>query len=46
MRVEHPRIYDMRHTLATWNLAAGMGILTLARRHRSALSRSARQGRA
>ena len=26
------RIYDMRHTLATWSLAAGMNILTLARR--------------
>jgi len=28
----HRRIYDMRHTFATWSLAAGMGIFTLARR--------------
>ena len=26
------RIYDMRHTFATWSLAAGMNIFTLARR--------------
>jgi len=31
-RIEHRRIYDMRHTFATWILAAGMGIFTLARR--------------
>jgi integrase len=30
--VDHRRIYDMRHTFATWSLAAGMGIFTLARR--------------
>jgi hypothetical protein len=30
--VEHLRIYDMRHTFATWNLAAGMSIFTLSRR--------------
>jgi integrase len=30
--VEHCRIYDMRHTFATWSLAAGMSIFTLARR--------------
>ena len=30
--IEHRRIYDMRHTFATWSLAAGMGIFTLARR--------------
>jgi integrase len=30
--IEHRRIYDMRHTFATWCLAAGMGIFTLARR--------------
>ena len=28
----HRRIYDMRHTFATWSLAAGMSIFTLARR--------------
>lgn len=27
--IEHRRIYDMRHTFATWCLAAGMGIFTL-----------------
>jgi integrase len=30
--VEHRRIYDMRHTFATWSLATGMSIFTLARR--------------
>jgi integrase len=30
--VEHRRIYDMRHTFATWSLAAGMSIFTLSRR--------------
>ncbi|MEA2233794.1 MAG: hypothetical protein QOD83_3610 [Solirubrobacteraceae bacterium] len=30
--VERRRIYDMRHTLATWSLAAGMSIFTLSRR--------------
>lgn len=30
--VEHRRIYDMRHTFATWSLVAGMSIFTLARR--------------
>ena len=28
----HRRIYDMRHTFATWSLAAGTSIFTLARR--------------
>jgi hypothetical protein len=28
----HWRIYDMRHTFATWSLAAGMSIFTLSRR--------------
>jgi integrase len=28
----HRRIYDMRHTFATWSLAAGMSIFTLSRR--------------
>jgi hypothetical protein len=31
-RVPHRRIYDMRHTFATWSLAAGMSIFTLSRR--------------
>jgi integrase len=30
--VPHRRIYDMRHTFATWSLAAGMSIFTLSRR--------------
>jgi integrase len=30
--IEHRRIYDMRHTFATWSFAAGMSIFTLARR--------------
>jgi len=30
--VKHRRIYDLRHTYATWGLAAGIDILTLARR--------------
>jgi integrase len=27
--IAHRRIYDMRHTFATWSLAAGMSIFTL-----------------
>jgi integrase len=30
--VDHRRIYDIRHTFATWSLAAGMSMFTLARR--------------
>jgi integrase len=30
--LKHRRIYDMRHTFATWSLVAGMSIFTLARR--------------
>jgi integrase len=30
--VKHRRIYDLRHTYATWSLAAGIDIFTLARR--------------
>jgi integrase len=30
--VKHRRIYDLRHTYATWSLAAGSDIFTLARR--------------
>jgi integrase len=30
--VQHRRIYDLRHTYATWSLAAGVDIFTLSRR--------------
>jgi hypothetical protein len=30
--IAHRRIYDLRHTYATWSLAAGIDIFTLARR--------------
>jgi integrase len=30
--IKHRRIYDLRHTYATWSLAAGVDIYTLARR--------------
>ena len=30
--VAHRRIYDLRHMYATWSLAAGINIFTLARR--------------
>jgi integrase len=29
--IKHRRIYDLRHTYATWSLAAGVDIYTLAR---------------
>jgi integrase len=30
--IAHRRIYDLRHTYATWSLAAGLDIFTLSRR--------------
>jgi integrase len=30
--LKHRRIYDLRHTYATWSLAAGVDIYTVARR--------------
>jgi integrase len=30
--IAHRRIHDLRHTYATWSLAAGIDIFTLARR--------------
>jgi len=30
--ISHRRIYDLRHTYATWSLAAGIDIFTLSRR--------------
>ena len=30
--IPHRRIYDMRHTYATWSLAAGVPLFTLSRR--------------
>jgi hypothetical protein len=35
--LRHRRIYDMRHTFATWSLAAGMSIFTLSRRMRTSV---------
>ena len=34
----HRRIYDMRHTYATWSLAAGVSIFTLSRRMGTSLA--------
>jgi integrase len=30
--VEHRRIYDLRHTYATWSIAAGISLFALSRR--------------
>jgi integrase len=30
--IAHRRVYDLRHTYASWSLAAGVDIFTLARR--------------
>jgi hypothetical protein len=38
--VKHRRIYDLRHTYATWSLAAGVDIFTLARRMGSSVKMS------
>lgn len=32
MSIAHRRIYDLRHTYASWSLAAGVDMFTLARR--------------
>ena len=36
--VDHRRIYDMRHTYATWSLAAGVTLFTLSRRMGTSLA--------
>ncbi len=36
--IEHRRIYDMRHTYATWSLAAGVSPFTLSRRMGTSLA--------
>ncbi len=36
--VEHRRIYDCRHTHATWSLAAGVSLFTLSRRMGTSLA--------
>ncbi len=36
--IEHRRIYDMRHTYATWSLAAGVSLFTLSRRMGTSLA--------
>jgi integrase len=34
----HRRIYDLRHTYATWSLAAGVSLFTLSRRMGTSLA--------
>ena len=36
--LEHRRIYDMRHTYATWSLAAGVSLFALSRRMGTSLA--------
>jgi integrase len=36
--IEHRRIYDMRHTYATWSLAAGVSLFALSRRMGTSLA--------
>jgi integrase len=36
--IDHHRIYDMRHTYATWSLAAGVNLFTLSRRMGTSLA--------
>jgi integrase len=36
--VEHRRIYDLRHTYATWSLAAGISVFSLSRRMGTSLA--------
>jgi integrase len=36
--LDHRRIYDMRHTYATWSLAAGVSLFTLSRRMGTSLA--------
>lgn len=36
--IEYHRIYDMRHTYATWSLAAGVSVFSLSRRMGTSLA--------
>jgi len=36
--IAHRRIYDLRHTYATWSLAAGVDLFTLSRRMGTSLA--------
>jgi integrase len=36
--ISHRRIYDLRHTYATWSLAAGVSLFTLSRRMGTSLA--------
>ena len=36
--ISHRRIYDLRHTYATWSLAAGVDLFTLSRRMGTSLA--------
>jgi integrase len=36
--IEHRRIYDLRHTYATWSLAAGVSLFALSRRMGTSLA--------
>jgi integrase len=36
--IAHHRIYDLRHTYATWSLAAGVDLFTLSRRMGTSLA--------
>jgi hypothetical protein len=36
--IQHRRIYDLRHTYATWSLAAGVSLFTLSRRMGTSLA--------
>ena len=36
--IVHRRIYDLRHTYATWSLAAGVDLFTLSRRMGTSLA--------
>jgi integrase len=36
--VEHHRVYDLRHTYATWSLAAGVSVFALSRRMGTSLA--------
>jgi integrase len=43
---KHRRIYDLRHTYATWSLAAGISVFSLSRRMGTSLGHDRRDLRA